>query len=456
VAKAPRWGWLEYFTIAQTLMPTLLFIPGITAVRTATRIAAYLLGLVFWGGVGLSGKKAVTTGSFPAQPWLAVASVWLLLSIGGSGAYSLTAAAGHATLYIAILSPAFWAGSAVASPYQLKRVLTLLFICNALSATLGVGQVFYPDRLNPPVIPIMALSEEGAGQLWYETADGRKILRPCGLTDTPGAAAPAGAAAALIGLCLALRPLPLWRRGACLGFAFMGVAVIYYTQVRSALVMLSICLATVTALLMIRGDFRNAGKLVTGGVVMLGAALAWVARTMGSRVFERFGTLVSDNPINIISYNRGVFLADMVTSLGKYPLGYGLGWWGMVHQAFRNPNRTSTVWVEVMPQAWAVDGGYPLLIAYGGAVIVAMYDSLRIVLTTEDRELGFWGALVVAQNLASAAACLTFPTFLSPLGMQFWMLAAVLHAASAQVDAARAATPAARPAQAPPRPRPAV
>ena len=79
----------------------------------------------------------------------------------------------------------------------------------------------------------------GGEDLMYEMAAGRKILRPCGLTDTPGAVSPAGATAALIGLCWALRPIAFWKRLASLGLAFVGVAVIYFTHVRSAMVMLA-------------------------------------------------------------------------------------------------------------------------------------------------------------------------------------------------------------------------
>ena len=63
--------------------------------------------------------------------------------------------------------------------------------------------------------------------------DGRRIFRPCGLTDSPGAAAPAGAVAALVGLSFALRPIGILRRLVSAMLAFIGVAVIYYTQVRS-------------------------------------------------------------------------------------------------------------------------------------------------------------------------------------------------------------------------------
>ena len=430
--KAPPWGWLEWFTVMQTFMPAILFIPGISAVRTATRIMAYLLGLFAWAGVVAGPKKGTTAGSFPAKPWLIFSMVWLTLSLAHPNSYSPIASLGHVVLYISILSPAFWAGDAVASPQQLRRVLAVLFLCNAASATMGLGQVFYPQRLNPPVIPVLAFHESNKGDLTYETADGRRVLRPCGLTDTPGAAAPAGAATALIGLCFALRPIPWWRRLASVGLAFIGVAVIYYSQVRSSLVMLAICIVTVTGLFIYRRDYRSATVLAGGGAAMIGGALLWVARTMGGRVFDRFGTLLNNSPVNVYSFNRGHFVMHAFEVLFENPLGYGLGWWGMVHQALRDPFRISPVWVEVMMQAWAIDGGFPLLIGYGGAVVVAMLDSLRIALTNRDRELSFWAAVVVAQNLSSVALCFSYPTFLSPTGLQFWLLAATLHAADAQ------------------------
>ena len=58
-----------------------------------------------------------------------------------------------------------------------------------------------------------------------------------------------------------------------------------------------------------------------------------------------------------------------------------------------------------------------------------MYDSLRIALTCKDRELAYWAAVVVASNLSIIATCFSYVTFLSPIGLQFWLLAAALHAA---------------------------
>ena len=96
--------------LSQTVLPALMFIPGLSVVRTPTRIAAYLvapLALVFiaWRGRG----ERPGARSFPARPWLVFCTVWLTLSILHPEPYSLPAATAQAVLYLAILSPAFWA-----------------------------------------------------------------------------------------------------------------------------------------------------------------------------------------------------------------------------------------------------------------------------------------------------------------------------------------------------------
>ena len=50
--------------------------------------------------------------------------------------------------------------------------------------------------------------------------------------------------------------------------------------------------------------------------------------------------------------------------------------------------------------------------------------------------MAFWGAVIVSLNLSVVAACFCGVVFLSPLGVQFWLLAAALHAADAQARAA--------------------
>lgn len=433
------WGWLEIVILAETLFPAILFIPGVSKIRTVTRIAAYAITLIAWFFVLRRERPAVGADTFPARPWLLFTTVWLALSVFHPNAHTFLSASAQAALYVTIFCPAFWGGGALDSRRQIVRVLAVLFLCNAASSAVGVAQVFRPGTFMPPDMP--ALRNEFGGQnLTYETADGRTIFRPTGLTDTPGAASAAGVMAALIGACWALRPIAFWKRFASAGLAFLGIAVIYFTHVRVALVMLLLSFVTLIGLFVLQRNTRQAVLLAVGGVGALVGALLWAIRSVGSAVSERFVTLLKNDPVTVFQQNRGGFVRQAFGQLlWENPLGGGMGWWGMTHMYFGNLRVRSPVWVELMWQAWLQDGGIPLLIGYGGAMTVAMLDSTRIALTCPDREIAYWGAVVVALNLSVVAGCFCFVPFLSPLGVQFWILAAALHAADSRARLAMAA-----------------
>ena len=434
--KVP-WGWLEWVVIGQTMIPALLFVPGLSPIRTASRIASYGITLIagamiYWSGRGRPGAE-----SYPPRPWLIFVVAWLALSIFHPNSESLLSATAQTMLYVAVLAPAFWAPAALISSAQIGRLMAILFLCNSLSSVVGIGQVFRPETFNPPVIPAMSNMFKGE-DLIYEGAGGRRIMRPCGLTDTPGGVSPAGAMAAIVGMCWALRPIAFWKRLGSVGLAFAGVAVLYYTQVRSAMVMVGVCLIALTILLLIQRNYRAAGLLGLGSTVLVLGALAWVAATAGDAIVQRFATLLGSDPGKLYQSSRGGYVEHALGEvLWDYPLGYGLGWWGMVNSNFGNVMRPSPVWVEVMVPAWVYDGGFPLLLAYVGAVVVAMANSLRIALTSRDKDLAFWAAVVVATNLSILASCMSFITFVAPIGIQFWLMSAALHAADLRVNSGR-------------------
>lgn len=436
--RLPAWGWVEGLILAQTLLPGLLFVPGLSVLRTFLRVASYAVALIAWSRcAGLAAPRGGAD-TFAARPWLLFCIAWLGLSVFHPNSNSLVSAAAQATLYVAILSPAFWVPSVVLSSRQIPRMLAILFLCNALSTLMGIGQVFRPNTFNPPVIPA-AESAYFAG-LSYEAADRRTIMRPCGLSDTPGAACSAGLMTALLGLCWALRPVAAWKRLASLGLAFLGVAVIYYSQVRSSLVMLAICLIALTALCALRRNYRQAALLTVGGAVLILGAFAWVVGSAGDAVSQRFASLFAEDPATVYLQNRGGFVRQAFEQvLWEHPLGYGMGWWGMINHYFGRKDIASPIWVEVMWPAWIYDGGFPLLIGYVGSIAVAMFDSFRIALTCEDREFAFWAAVIVASNLGILATCFSFVTFVSPFGIQFWLHAAALHAAARRARPARKA-----------------
>src|SRR5689334_21770678 len=73
-------GFAEWFAVSQTLLPALLYLPGSQAYRLPLRVGAYaaaLYAFVMWWFFGAAKRQ----GSHPAEKWLAIVTVVLLLSI---------------------------------------------------------------------------------------------------------------------------------------------------------------------------------------------------------------------------------------------------------------------------------------------------------------------------------------------------------------------------------------
>ena len=62
----------------------------------------------------------------------------------------------------------------------------------------------------------------------------------------------------------------------------------------------------------------------------------------------------------------------------------------------------------------------------------------------KDRELKFWAAVIFASNLSVIATCFSYVTFVAAIGMQFWLLAAVVHAVDHRIREETAAAARAR------------
>jgi hypothetical protein len=425
--RMPRWGWVEWVIFLQIALPALMFVPGLAKVRIVTRVAAFAIPLLAWGAVAASGRRSPAAGTFAPAAWLAGASVWLVLSILHPFTNSLASGAAQAALCISILSPALWAPQAMGSPRQVSRLMAILLVCNGASALVGVGQFYRPDRFNPPVIA--QVGPHGVETLMYETADGRKILRPCGLTDTPGGACAAGMLACIAGLGFAMSPIALWRRLASLGLAAVGMAAIYFSQVRSTLLLTAAAILALLGLLVARRDFRKVFLLtVAGGAVIIGT-FVWVARKEGAAVLGRFETLLEGDFTNTYYRNRGFFVEDVYkVYMWRYPLGAGMGRWGQMYAYFGDRSK-EMLWAEVQWAGWVFDGGIPLLLIYSAAIVLAIWDSTRIALTSRAPQVGYWAAVVTALNLSTVLMTFSYVPFIGPPGIQFWALAGALHAA---------------------------
>ena len=198
----------------------------------------------------------------------------------------------------------------------------------------------------------------------------------------------------------------------------------YLCQVRSLLVMAGVCELTLLALLLFTGRIsRLVGLLGAMGAVVPGA-FALALAIGGKAMTDRLTTLVQSDPGTVYYANRGRFLdATLNQYLPLYPLGAGLGRWGMVHAHFGNA--TDGLWVEIQWTAWVFDGGFPMVLLYAGAIFVASWGCLKVALRrigSVDPSLSLWGAVIVAYNVGALAVCFNYPLFEGTGGVEFWLL----------------------------------
>lgn len=440
--RRPPWGWLEIVVLVQFLAPGLVFIPGTGRLRTASRVAAFAVPLAAWALIAAVGPRPVGR-RFPAVPWLSFCAVWLLLSIANPGTNALMSGAAEAMLSIAVMAPAFWASRQGAiAPERIHRLVVLIFAVNGFSALLGIAQFYRPGTFNPPVIPVLLYSPETADSRFFEDAGGRKVLRPCGLTDTPGGAGLAGTYACVLGLGLALQPLNWWKRLGCLGVAVAGMGSIYLSHARVTLLIALGGVLVLAALLMLQRDFRKLLLLAGLASAVFFGGLAWAVREGGSAIAERFATLLVDKPADLYQSNRGYFLtATLLNFVPAYPLGAGLGRWGQPYMYFGQvrplDDPRCAISVELQWTAWAVDGGIPLMLACVIALAATLIAGLRVAWSCPDRELRYLAALALALNLQIVALTFGSLPFAGPIGVVFWALAAAVDAADQHIMARR-------------------
>lgn len=449
-ATLPPWGWLEWSLIVQAALPGLLFFPGVSPLfRLFTRTACYGILLIAWVAVWRTGRRLPRgSATFSSARWLVACGVWLGLSFFHPTINSVESGAAQLLMYVSVFSPAFWVPLVFRSRRQIPRLMMIVFACNSVSTLMGIGQVYHAESFNPPSIFALATNDPYAiGALTYATEDGRRIVRPCGLSDNPGQAGVAGMVVCLIGLCLATRPFAAWKRLVSLGLAFAGMAMIYWCQIRTLMIMELVCIITVVLLFVARGHLRQAALLVVGiGAVLFGAA-AWAVSAVGDVSTKRFMTLIEERPEDLYHRSRGIFVQEAFEVLiWEYPLGAGLGRWGQAWRYFgdHSPEALQTsglIWVEVQWPGWVVDGGAPLVVCYVVAVALAMMNSVRSVLSFRDRELAYWGAIIVAMNLATLATIFSQCPFVGNGGAMFWMMAGLLHASGEHERAGRVMAP---------------
>lgn len=439
-----RWqpGLLEGFVAVQLLSSGLLLVPGTQPLRFAIRAFPYLLSLALWfwrdrhaslASWPSARRGATAAGTRPlpvAARWMTGALVVLALEMAHPET-PLIAGAAQLVFQLCIAAPLFWASRARVDPRRLETLVWLMLGCYGLGSVVGLAQVYHPDVFLPRDFSSL-LGEDYLGSLSFEGAAGQTLFRPPGLTDLPGGAATAGAATAFLGLSLVgrrgLRPA---LRVLCIGLVCAGLFVLYLCQVRSLLVMLVAAVLCETAVNLWRGRIgAGAGALALLALTTAGVFF-WAVRVGGDTVSDRFLGLAESGMFEGFQQERaGFFAATFNTYLPRYPLGAGLGRWGMMSTYFGGLSSIEPLYVEVQLTGWLFDGGVVLWVLIIGAILAALVSAGRLALFHPDEHVAGAARVVLCLNLLVVGQSFAGPVFNTQLGILFWFLTGALHAAA--------------------------
>ena len=405
-----------------------LVIGGTGPLRMIIRTATYGASLLLLFLIPRGGLRHPST--LPA--------VWVLVIIAVSLFHpttnTLLSGSAQVALYLAILAPLFWVPRLYIGLGVFRTVVLIFWGFHALSAALGVVQVYFPGMFQPSLSSVIqSYGEDYVESLYIVTAAGHRVFRPMGLTDSPGGAAMSGFFAMLFGSGLLMLERRGWVKLVCLVSMILGLTSIYLSQVRSVLVLAILSIVVFAIVLGLRGQIRRVSLFaaLAAGVVLGSFGLA--VAIGGESVTSRLSTLTEDRASDVYYANRGRFVEETVEQLlPRYPLGAGLGRWGMMNSYFgdnSDPERAS-IWVEIQWTGWLLDGGIPLVIAYTITVLTALWATWKIARSRFDDHLVVWGALLFGYNVGALAITFNYPLFIGESGLQFWLLNAALFSAA--------------------------
>jgi hypothetical protein len=308
----------------------------------------------------------------------------------------------------------------------------MIWAFQSLSAFVGALQVYFPDTFQPAIAS--TLSDSYISGLKITLANGDRIFRPSGLTDSPGGAAGAGTYTILLSIGLwTNRPKPWFRVVLALSMG-IGMFALYLSQIRSLVVMVGISVFAMAAVHALRGRVRNFANISV--LVATIAVIAFVAAVSvgGSDVATRLSTLVESSPTEVYYTNRGIFLEHTLTELlPQYPLGAGLARWGLLANYFGGPS--SAIYAEIQWTGWLLDGGVLLMGIYAAMLVVTIRGVWRLARGSQNGEAAScasWAVMLVGYDLGTIALTFNFPVFMSSFGMDFWLLNAAILAVVAQ------------------------
>ncbi|QDT15481.1 hypothetical protein [Alienimonas californiensis] len=437
-----------WLPLALTLFPAILILPGTQSLRLPLRMLSYGIAAApaAWYGVSVLGRRA-----HPSAAWLAATFALLSVMILHPTTNGLLVAMAQIGLYAAVAAPLFWMPRVRTGPEDLSRSLLVFLGCVGVNSAVGVLQVYAPDTFMPAEFSrVVTESEFGLDGVSYEGPDGRRIIRPPGLFDSPGAVSGAGMVAGIFGLAALMDGRSLRVRATGALFALCGLAAILLTQVRTALAVLAGMVVVYFGVMLMRGRVRQVAWGASLGGVAAAAGVAVAFTLGGTSVSGRFATLLDDDPASVFANSsRGGFVRQALTEqIFDYPVGAGLGRWGMMRRYFGNPYNFSSppIWAETNLNGWILDGGVPLLLlnlTALGALFAYLYRTARRHPAAPIRQAA---TLVLAVCAGWSTMITSYTPFCSTLGIQFWFLAGLICAAENSYRDATAKPAAPKPA----------
>lgn len=348
---------------------------------------------------------------------------------------TLLAGVAHWVFIFSIWSPVLWVGRLKLTPRALWDVIMLLWAYNVAGAVAGVLQVYYPDVFAPSAEFARRHYGDMVDAFLIQLADGREIWRPFGLSDSPGGAASSGSIAVIIGVAIitTLGGKQLVKAVALLGI-ITGAFCIYLCEFRSVMIATLISAIALIGLQMLRGSTSRLAAMSLMLPLLVGGAFAWTQMVGGERVQKRINTLGEGSASTVYYQNRGRFIEySLFSELPEYPLGAGLGRYGMMFNYFGDKRAADArpLWAEVQLSAWIYDAGILGIVLGYGAMGVAFFTSLRLALSKKICPLlAECAAIVLALNAGWIAVTFAYPLFMGQGGMMFWLINSALFYAA--------------------------
>jgi hypothetical protein len=423
-----NWTWAHTFILLQFTLQLLLLIPQIGLLRVPMRIASFALGLFLLVLLKPEGNKHPAT-----NPALIIMAILVLELSLHPQINSITAGLAQCAIYLAILSPLFWARGLKITQVGFNSLMFLMWGIHTLSSGFGVLQMYFPGKFQPSLSTVIKNSTYGGDNLLITLANGVQVYRPTGLTDAPGGAATAGFYALLFGVVIAIKYKNPILRIAGIASGGIGLFCIYLSQVRSVLVLAAISMILLAVVLIRTAQIARLTMMVSTVTALFIATFSWAVAIGGQSTLKRITSLFTGSADQVYQENRGHFLQDTINNLlPKYPLGAGLGRWGMMNNYFGDNTylESQPLWVEIQWTGWLLDGGVPLILAYVAALYFACITAWQIAINRKLGDFSLWGGLVFAYNLGAIAITFNYPIFNSQGGMELWLLNGALFVAA--------------------------